>query len=308
MLRVAFVASAVAGTVAPPADWVDEIAASNMLYSANPLTNMQFNPPLENGFIGGDVGCSGGSGGSAGRIQIGGVYSGANSRAVARAAIPNPLAAEPADTGAVFAGAALLVSEGSFLQRWDVSKSSCGAVAILQSRRYVHRLHRSLLILEYELLNATSDCQISLNACIGGPSGMSVVQKEVNSTSVWEESSPEQPADPTFPHRNPATVAVSSDTVPSALDFKGATKSLRYLCVVHTTLEQDIDTAEAALAKTKQDLAIYRGTADETLAVQHSAAWSEVLSGGVEVGGNQSLAAMVNSSFYYLFASVRSDW
>eukprot|EP01052_Picozoa_sp_SAG31_P051945 SAG31_NODE_12582_length_931_cov_1.080529_1_plen_74_part_10 len=42
------------------------------------------------------------------------------------------------------AGAALDVSQGIYKQRWNLP--GCGSSAILQSRRYAHRAHRSLLV------------------------------------------------------------------------------------------------------------------------------------------------------------------
>jgi hypothetical protein len=68
---------------------------SNLLFAAT-LTPNNLLPSLENGFIGGDVGCSGGTGGSAGALHLAGLYAGGRGTE-SRAGLPNPLAAQPVD-------------------------------------------------------------------------------------------------------------------------------------------------------------------------------------------------------------------
>jgi hypothetical protein len=55
-----------------PSDWAAGVAASNLLFAAQP-PDPKLLPSVENGFIGGDVGCSGGAGGSAGALHLAGL-------------------------------------------------------------------------------------------------------------------------------------------------------------------------------------------------------------------------------------------
>jgi hypothetical protein len=235
----------------------------------------QFRPSLENGFMGGDVGCSGGSGGSGGAINISGIYSGASSgHGVTRGAVPNPLAVK-LNPGTEFAGSDLHVSDGSYLERWAMPL--CGQNTILQTRQYAHRSHRSLIVLEISLLGASEDCNISLATCARAASGMVQVPIHgdcnqshggtiITTSSAWKVSDPEQPTDPSFPRRQPAVVAIIAEAVPRKLQMKcganinckqGAGKSTAgemFLAVVHTTLEDGLQTLEETLSKARSDM------------------------------------------------------
>ena len=156
-----------AAAVPVPDDWAAGVAGSNLLFAPTPAAATLL-PSIENGFIGGDVGCGGGDGGSSGQLHIAGLYSG-GSRTESRSGLPNPLAAEPANL--TYAGSALDVSEGAFLERWALP--DCGADAVLESRRFAHREHRSLLVWQLRALKATSQCSVAFRGCSKGPSGMS---------------------------------------------------------------------------------------------------------------------------------------
>ena len=334
-LAAAAVVAATVGSVPLPDDWASGVAASNLLFAATPAPPNLL-PSIENGFIGGDVGCSGGAGGSAGALHLAGLYSG-GSHTDSRAGLPNPLAAEvvgaspmqsagdgsggggaPPPQSLEYGGAALDVSQGVFLERWPVP--SCGASAVLSSARYAHRAHRSLLAWRLELLNATLSCRIMLQSCAKPPAGMDTL-----SPGVYQVSDPEQPADPAMPRRAAAIVAIASNTPtpPDTTEGQPAqwTVSLGpdhpsqlYLAVVRTTLESSV-TRSTALAAAQAELATHAAAGSAALAASHAAAWADAfglssgaLGGGIEVAGNLQFAAQINSSLYYLLCSVRSDW
>jgi hypothetical protein len=285
-----------ATAVPVPSDWADGVAKGDLLFAADP-TPSSLSPSLENGFIGGDVGCSGGSGSSAGHLSIAGLYSGGTKK-TERATIPNPLASEPLN--ALYNGSALNVAEGIFLERWQVS----GCEGMLQSKRYAHRQHRSLLVLELSMVSTTNLCNVTLKTCAGGPGGMVLKQP-----GVWEVIDPEQPAAGTsFPRRQPASAAMANDQLPEFIMVGPSSKPTLFLAVVHTTLEPAVSSAFAALSLAKDDLTHYHSIGVAALAQAHSDAWADVFAGGIEVEGNHTLAAQVNASLYYLLSSVRGDW
>jgi hypothetical protein len=175
---------------------------------------------------------------------------------------------------------------------------------MLQSRRYAHRQYRSLLVLELSMVDTASSCNITLKTCAGGSGGM--VSKQ---PGVWEVSDPEQPpAGTSFPRRQPASAAMANDQLPLSVVVGSSGNAALFLAAVHTTLEPAVASASAALLLAKDDLAHYHSVGAAALAQAHSAAWAEVFAGGIEVGGNSTLAAQVNSSLYYLLSSVRGDW
>jgi len=291
-----------------PADWKSAVDGSNMLFAAAPA---KYLPSIENGFIGGDVGCAGGAGGSSGTLHLAGLYSG-GSHTDSRSTLSNPLAGAPA-ANLSYAGAALDLTAGVFYERW-AAPSSCGADAVLQSARYAHRAIRSLLVLELSLIGGTKACAVSWKSCVGRAGGLSPLSGDKKATAgEFVVVDPEQPADPSFPRRHPAVVAVAADAQLTSVSLSPTGTAL-LLAVVHTTLEDGIRNA-TALPTAKAELAAHRATGATQLMKSHRAAWSDVYGlaagsagGGVELTGNRHLAAQANSSLYYLLCSVRSDW
>ncbi len=328
MQAVLLVGMAVAATGVPvPADWAADIASSNLLFAPEPPPSNLL-PSTENGFIGGDVGCEGGAGGSAGALHIAGLYSG-GSHTDSRSGLPNPLAAEPS-ADLPYGGAALDVSAGVYLERWPLPLD-CGPEAVLESRRYAHRQHRSLLVWELRALNATAQCSIAWSSCAKGPSGM----KEL-AHGVYEVVDPEQPADTSVPRRTPAVVAIASNIpqgflgtdagtsghapTPSSWNVTIGPKStpVMFLAVLRTTLEPGV-TNSTVMDLATTELAQHASSTPAALDASHRRAWADAYGlvqsdgssgsgGGIELAGNPKLSAYVNSSLYYLLCSVREDW
>lgn len=317
---------AVGGAATPgvpvPADWDTGVASSNLLFASQPPDSKL--PSTENGFIGGDVGCAGGAGGSSGVLHIAGLYSG-GSHTDSRSGLPNPLAAEPS-AELPYGGAALDVSAGVYLERWPLPVG-CGPGAVLESRRYAHRRHRSLLVWELRALNATTRCTVSWCSCAKGPSGM--IER---TPGLYEVVDPEQPADTSLPRRIPAVVAIASN-IPDELLATGIGETDRkppaswnmtigpnsapqmYLAVARTTLEPGVTNSTAmGLAKTELIQHVSSGAA--ALEASHRRAWADAYGlvhgngtgGGIEMTGNPQFSARINSSLYYLLCSVREDW
>ena len=304
------------GAVPLPPDWASGVASSNLLFAPEPAPSNLL-PSIENGFIGGDVGCSGGAGGSSGTLHIAGLYSG-GSHIDSRASLPNPLAAEPVALD--YRGAALDVSQGVYLERWALA--GCGPSATLESRRYAHRQHRSLLVWQLRAINATKKCNISLSGCHGGGGGVNTLHP-----GVYQVNDPEEPADPSFKRRQGAIVAIAHDAPAApvggdhppapnwAVTLGPKSPTAQFLAVVRTTLEPDI-TPSNAMREATSELAKHQVTGAATLDASHAASWAEVYGtttthasgGGIELVGNSEFAAQVNSSLYYLLCSVRSDW
>ena len=317
-----------AAAVPVPADWAAGVASSNLLFAPEPPPSNLL-PSTENGFIGGDVGCAGGAGGSAGALHLAGLYSG-GSHTDSRSGLPNPLAAEPS-SDLPYGGAALDVSAGVYLERWPLPLA-CGAEAVLESRRYAHREHRSLLVWELRALNATAPCSVAWNSCAKGPSGMLE-----RAPGLYEVVDPEQPADTSFPRRTPAVVAIATNIpqgllgtavgaryhAPPApaqwnLTVGPSRTPLTFLAVVRTTLEPGVTNSTVVdLATT--ELAQHESSGATALDVSHRRAWANAYGllsdgsgasrgGGIELAGNPHFNACVKSSLYYLLCSVREDW
>eukprot|EP00040_Diaphanoeca_grandis_P028989 m.168666 g.168666 ORF g.168666 m.168666 type:complete len:859 (-) comp31531_c1_seq2:146-2722(-) len=338
-----------------PSQWMQKFREGNMLVASGAdFPNSDLTATIGNGFVGGDVGCSGGSGGSAGALHIAGVYSGwsAPHYSVTRATLPNPLSLTPVTPTNVnvnvnvnanvnsdvdvtatqnqptdrrrdgknvttrtpiiptFIGAAMDLSEPCYLQRW-VAPSECGVRAQIETRFYAHRKFRNLVVLELNLVDADHACQVHVSSCTARAGG--VIARGPN---LFEVESPEQPADPTFARRQPSSVALVADAIPTTLSLTPTNASVVFMAVVMSTLEPGVTNATAVgLATTA--LATFKQQTSESLFASHAAAWAEVyglsttanpFGGGIEVEGNYSFATNINASLYYMLSSVRSDW
>jgi trehalose/maltose hydrolase-like predicted phosphorylase len=216
-----------------------------------------------------------------------------------------------------------------YTERWALP-AQCGAGAVLESRRYAHRLHRSLLVWELRALNATAACTVAWQGCTKAPSGM--LQR---APGLYEVVDPEQPADLSMPRRAPAVVAMAS-SAPSGLSAAAgavgakaappaawnvtvgpSSAPLLFLAVVRTTLEDEVTNATAMKLATAE-LEQHKSSGAAALDASHRQAWADAYGllptegggggGGIELEGNPQFAAQVNSSLYYLLCSVREDW
>ena len=72
------------------------------------------------------------------------------------------------------------------------------------------------------------------------------------------------------------------------------------------------DLLTAHLAANAATLAQYSGskatTVRASLQQSHEQAWTKEWKGGIEVGGNLTIASTVNASLYYILSATRSDW
>ena len=135
----------------------------------------------------------------------------------------------------------------------------------------------------------------------------------------YEVADPEQPADPSFPLRQPALVAIASNLAVEPgtawnLSIGPAVDHL-FLAVVRSTLEADVN-ASNAMAMARAELKSHEAAGADKLERTNAMAWGDVYGtrttaskgGSIHLEGNPQLAAYINSSLYYLLCSVRDDW
>ena len=254
---------------------------------------------------------SGGAGGSAGLLHVAGVYAGYGKRDDTRASLPNPLALSVSGDGVAFVAAGLSLRDGAWLER--LALPCAGTNATVEVKRYAHRQYKNVLVLQLQVFGATVKgytCKVQFNRCVGKPGG--VITRP---GPLYEVISPEEPATPDFPKIPATVVAIANDPIPPSIGFNDSVTSHTFLCVVRSTLEKGI-TNSTATSVANMDLATYKAMQPQDLWYSHVVAWSRVWGttggagsgGGIEIGGNATLAAQVNSSLYYMLSSVRADW
>ena len=224
---------------------------------------------------------------------------------------PRPLA---------FLDAGLDLRRAIYTSRWQLP-AACGPHAVLSTSTYAHRQHRQLVVVEHSATGVASACSYAVQSCKGSASGVraAAAAGQVGVT-LYTVTAAEQSGNSSAPRIPPPVAAMASDAVPTTVTLLPAgwvrggdaikrskrkhnvSSGLLLLLVVRTTLEPGVSSSSVAqLAAT--DLASFRAAGAAALAADHVAAWADVWGlaadssgGGIEVAGNRSLAAQINSS------------
>ena len=85
---------------------------------------------------------------------------------------------------------------------------------------------------------------------------------------------------------------------------------VKFVAAFHTSLEPGLAAPGMAAKAAAATLAAYAGgrSTPPGLRATHAAAWDAEWEGGIEIAGNLTIAASVNSSLYYILAATRPDW
>lgn len=325
----------------PPADWAAAIDSGHMLFSGTPT--IPFNSPnIGNGFIASAIGptCQGEVGSSAtcgptgpdrmspsnladnqnslGGMFVAGVFNGISNVTVShRAQLPSVFNVQVKlvddNVGTIYnLGAALDMQGGMFLNRSVLSMPGCNIT--VEQRWYAHRTRRYLMVHEL-LVNTTKASTLSSSACAFGIQHLN---------SAW--SSPDFHFETL---RNDSMVVISGDTllaevpgvsnttsigvayqpIPSRVEPDSDSLVIRNLLVVHSSLEPLLATISPSQAAETELMALATLPAtDRSLEAAHRQGWADLLTHRIEVEGNLTVAAAVNSSLYYIYSSIREDW
>jgi trehalose/maltose hydrolase-like predicted phosphorylase len=242
-------------------------------------------------------------------------------------------------------GAALDLARGVFYNRTRVVSPSCpaaaGASAAVEVEQawFAHRSRKELLVHTVTVTGAAAgaNCTLLLDSCNanptprkdfnlsffrsngsgGGGCGGSGRGDEPPSTLHGTTLAAEQPGGEL------ARVAAAYEAVPAAVTLPdgggpdGAPRGRRFLAAWRSTAEAAAqrNASAAALLALAQDsyadsaaLPFAPGTAAaDPLLDEHIAAWAAVYEGGVEVAGNLTVAASVNSSLYAILNALHAD-
>ena len=298
-----------------PPEWTERFAAGELLYTVeDPLDGLT--PSIGNGFISGDAGCSVKSKlqpGSCGRIHIGGVFQGGAGQQK-RADLVNPFAVVTAKATRRV-GAALDLARGLYT---NISEVMCleGRTTQVSLTTYAHRAHRSLLVLEVDsLLELNARCTVRLASCAlpnasadfvinatgpGPGAAQTLTVRTMETPPAWSNAT----------HPAPTAAGYAADTLPSEVTLVGGDGPRVFVAAYRTSLEPGLEKPGAAATAAAADLAAATASASTRLALRasHLLAQRELWTGGIEVGGNATIARAVNASLYYILSAVRADW
>lgn len=323
---------------APPADWAARIGAGHMAFTlASPdEIGEGFFPILGNGFIGFEMGpfmqefTNSWPWRDAGSLKLSGVYSGYNySSPSHRAQIPRlsgvTLQESPGDSYSPI-GAAIDYEWGVYYNRTRVTGPSCPTPIIIELRTYAHRALRELFVFEIAAFPETqgggwSECTVGVSWDLPlNPLPDTILTETRDATlpyvlRVGQTAVPEEVG---LPLRSLAVVFDSwvSPTL-TTLTFTPANDTLTLRAVLRSDLDVGGggggapvslsvvgDAAVATWTSYSQEFYTSAG-----LMQLHVDTWAELWgSGGLELSGNDTLAAVLNASAYDLVSSLRDDW
>jgi hypothetical protein len=174
-----------------------------------------------------------------------------------------------------------------------------------QLRMYAHRSRRNLLITEVTATRGNGTSTVSLGGSFGAhPSGESFTWEVsthpcvTGECIVWSGTTKEAE----IGIGKPVMVAVVFDNNSSGLVQLQTNESKALVAAMCTSLDSANPVA-AAVAEYNDAKSI---TATK-LYEEHAAAWALLWESGFEVTGRPDVAAVVNSSLYYIMSSVRED-
>jgi hypothetical protein len=281
---------------------------------------------------------------SPGVLRIGGVFGGVGT-ASERVALPGVHSVYVTSAGGaevVFAGSALDLENATFINRTRLP--GCGG-ALLEQRWFAHRANRSVLVYEMTLMAASSSTSApradgsGVGSGTGGEKGGStpanvpcVVEliscnQNDNFNNAVKVSSAEDAngvvtrnCTTTAAESNltqPVFVAQRFQRVPSTVAMQSS-ETKRYVAAMVTSLADDrADERGGPYAAAAVEFSSAIATPVDVLSATHARAWAELRSSRVEIGPPRgvrrnasavAVAAAVNSSFYALLSSMRSDW
>ena len=319
----------------PPADWQRLIDAAQMKYTADPpeAIGEGYYPVVANGFLGFEVGpytqafVNSWPWRDAGSLKLAGVYTGYNWTTPShRAQIPKlsdvTILREPGVNYANI-GAAIDFASGVYYNRTLVvnGSSQCDDGTVVEQRFYAHRQLRELFVFEIRAYSNTSDpswsgCTVPVSYKIGPNNGLgdtALTQSFAanGAAAVWAGNTT-APEEVDGPLRKLVVVFDAwAASGPSQLKFTPSAPLLS----VRAVLRSDIDVTGA---QSPSDVAAAAGATwseyttsytPQQLLDSHTAAMTSLWqSGGVELGGNSSFAAVVNASLYDIVSSLRADY
>jgi hypothetical protein len=333
--------AAAAAALEPPPDWAPIIARGDMAWTPQPPSNITpcYYPAIGNGFLAQVVGPLKGPAppdyGTCGYLFLAGVHNGPaydpEEHPSHRAAFPSFLDVtlrddEPSSHPPTPHGAAVDFARGLYLNRTTLDLPASCPDTLVELRIFAHRLHRDLLVLQLTGSGGGGGGGGPANTTWAGCPALPLLWTLDLDTTAVDAPATRTPTPPSSPLLYEATtlvpeVAGVSPLVHTAIavspwvgdaiaagsaatvSLTPSAPTLTALIVARSNLT-DPDPAAAVLAS----FAAYSALSPDALLQEHLDAMEEVWASGIEVLGNASFGALVNSSLYGIAAvSLRAD-
>ncbi|KAG2370705.1 hypothetical protein C9374_014316 [Naegleria lovaniensis] len=296
-------------------DWKERMAQAQLLATPSEPNDPNYLPSISNGYIGTVI--------DSADVFMGGVYVGQqvildqligfHSR---RARIPSMMNIhvklnESEMDGTVTlkgVGSALDMERAMYLRRFVGISTELEDLKVEQ-RYYAHRVFRSLLVhqLDVDNRNGRNNVQIGLMQVVTPPS-KDISFSEVKCPISWPNIMCQvgELVELETPESERVKVAFVTSIISSSLPIQVKANS-RSIFTHITAIRSTIDSVDPLL-EAATDFMKGISMDPQELMNNHTREWAELWKSGIELGGNVSLAAMVNSTLYYMLSATRKDY
>ena len=283
------------------------------LFSSSSMPRDGYVPNVGNGFLGYDVGCpSNDESSSAGYMFVAGTYSGNSSITPSRRALlPHQQAifAQSVTCGSsqlqeISWTATLDIAEAIYSNTTTFTFDSC--TCIVELSWIAHRTIYNTSFLHLSTFGSDQSCTFILSTCNGNYSSdfRQVSSDHMNSTSGIVQGAIYETLLPEKPEGGPLTnVSVVYNEIP--LTLNGQEDFISVMVVWSTAWESEGHPVVTLSDLFENLLEISFNTWEDILSA-HIAGWDEIWQSGIEISGNDTVAASVNASLYYILSSVNS--
>eukprot|EP01084_Bolivina_argentea_P106698 190880_1 len=306
----------------PPQSWRASILNSSLFYDG--LINKSapatwYQPEIGNGYIGVVVDID--------KLYVTGLYNGKCGDPPHKARMPSTQLVTIKNAHNFING--LDVNHAKFIKRWKLNNYSDDI--IIQQTFLAHRKYRNILAMEFQLLNAKNsvDIDVYLNDASKVTNGD--FEFEIISYGNYTENKPmiyegqlTQSSDEGYRFN----VTVVKDVIPNKIHFDANNNKYIFISSLMTTMPDDDNINNSAMNEYLNARSLIK---NNSLIIQHENEWDILHESGIDIwpfpnntqnddaiiglnglGMNfntaNSIAGHVNSSLYYLYSSIRSDW
>ena len=253
-----------------------------------------------------------------GRVNIAGVFNngvGENENIPHRASVPNPHSVYIKNANANL-GLGYDIKRNMFYNKSSVTCLNNNKIrANVTLVQYMHRLYHQLQVLEleyeYEDDNGAK-CDIELQPIRYGTYEYDfIINKSISTDTEYHltvKRMEEPPLKSTMQPSLPTVITQVFDKIP-AVSFNAENNIQTFIAVYKTTVEKskDVVTSANILQKTKDDFFYFAKMDAQALKQKHIEAWEEIFRSGIDIEGNSTIAATVNSSLSYILSAIRVD-
>eukprot|EP01084_Bolivina_argentea_P087940 158765_1 len=303
----------------PPTEWHNSILNSSLLYDAliNTSNAIDWQPEIGNGYVGSIV--------NEGSMFISGLFNGACGD-IHKARMPGTLKVTLNNYTEIING--LDLKRAIFIKRWQLNNTND---VIIEQKFLAHRKYRNILLMQLSLIKNANNETITVNLndnfkLSGGDFEFTIVSHgnyTLNEPMIYTGKITKMNDEGEI-----FNITVIKDVTPKQITFKSNNNNMyTFITSVITSMPDDMALNTSAMNEYQNAKLLIK---NNSAIYQHEHEWKLLYESGIDIwpypntenedaiirlngiGMNfntaNSISNHINSSLYYLYSSVRSDW